>query len=76
MRLQKSIARRSDPIATMMRRPFVSRATILVFFSSMGTTFGVFSMDTAWLMRANKSHSAHTRLGLSANFQIGVAIGW
>jgi hypothetical protein len=47
----------------MMRRPFVSRATTLDLFSSMGTTLRVVSMDTAWLMLANKSYSANIRLG-------------
>jgi hypothetical protein len=32
-------------------------------------------MDTAWLMLANKSHSAHTRFGFATYSRRGVAIG-
>jgi len=53
-RLSKSMAIRSDPIPRMTRWTFASRAISLYFSSAIGTTFGGFSMNTAWPMLAGQ----------------------
>ena len=56
----KSIAILSDPIPTMIRWVFLSRAIILLFGSWIGTTLGVIDMHTAWRMLAAHCQSLHS----------------
>jgi len=58
--LVKSIAIRSDPMPSITRCDFASRAMIVLLLSWIGTTLGVIDMHTAWPMPAAHCQSPHS----------------